>query len=76
MWEPSPVNMTKGSNTIFPKLKSGTVENGSPKLAGYSCSLVWETVTGNKEEGKEDEWVFNELFVLIRKPYTETMFII
>jgi len=48
----------------------------SPKLADYCWSLVWETPTGNKEEAKDDEWVFNKFFFLVRIPYIETVFII
>jgi len=45
-------------------------------LADYCWSLVWETPTGNKEEAKDDEWVFNKFFFLVRIPYIETVFII
>jgi hypothetical protein len=41
------MNVVKGSIRIFPKLKRGTMENGSPNmLADFYWSLIRETPTG------------------------------
>jgi len=60
------MNMVKGSIRIFPKLKRGTKENGSPNmLAECYWSLIRETPTDEcRRQSKKSECLMN--FFLLR----------
>jgi hypothetical protein len=53
----------KGFLRIFPKLKRGTMENGSPNiLADCYWSLIREISTGECKRQNKTKRVFNEFF--------------
>jgi len=55
------MKVVKGSVRIFPKLKGGTMENGSPNmLADCYWSLIRETPTGEyRRQNEKSECLMN-----------------